>query len=343
MNSNMLKFSVIVPVYNVSKYINCCVQSILNQTYTNFELILVDDGATDDSGIICDKYASLDPRITVIHKKNGGLVQARCAGARIAIGDYIACIDGDDWVAEQYLESFYKVIKKYKADIVCGGYIRSVGDKSYKIKFNAGQVFYNKHEIMENIFPYLIHDLNGRYIQPNIWAKVFKRELYVKNQLRVPNIRLGEDFLVTIPCIYSANTIAINENCEYFYRFNQNSITQGGSFDWNESETIFNYMASVVDNQDMFIEQLKRREVHNIFNIAMSQFRQKCKQKMVYQDIYKKLDSNYVKTIVNGCEYNLFTKGELAKIIIKHKIVFAIKIIWLLTGLSLKIKYFSKY
>ena len=101
-------------------------------------------------------------------------------------------------------------------------------------------------------------------------------------------------------------------------------------------------MISVVDNQDMFIEQLKRREVHNIFNIAMSQFRRKCKHEEIYQNIYKKLDSNYIKKIVNGCEYNLFTKGWLAKIIIKYKMVFAIKIIWLLTGLSFKVKYFQK-
>ena len=99
-------FSVIVPVYNIERYLEKCVDSILNNTYKNFELILVDDGAPDGCPRICDSYSEKDKRVRVIHKKNGGLVSARQAGIEIATGDYVVCVDGDDWVSENYLELF---------------------------------------------------------------------------------------------------------------------------------------------------------------------------------------------------------------------------------------------
>ena len=95
----MLLFSVIVPVYNVEEYLSKCIESVLGQTYTQFELILVNDGSTDNCGKICDEYAAKDRRIRVVHKENGGLVSARQKGAGEATGDYVCCLDGDDWLA----------------------------------------------------------------------------------------------------------------------------------------------------------------------------------------------------------------------------------------------------
>lgn len=100
----MTLVSVIVPVYNVEKYMRKCIDSIINQTYTNLEIILVDDGALDRSGEICDEYAQIDPRIKVLHKKNGGLASARNAGIKIATGEYISYIDSDDWVETEFIE-----------------------------------------------------------------------------------------------------------------------------------------------------------------------------------------------------------------------------------------------
>ena len=110
--------SIIVPVYNVEKYIERCIKSILNQSFTNFELILVDDGSPDNCGKICDEYKKKDSRIKVIHKKNGGLSDARNAGLNIATGKYIGFVDSDDIIHPQMYEKLFNCINKYNSDIV---------------------------------------------------------------------------------------------------------------------------------------------------------------------------------------------------------------------------------
>ena len=119
-------FSVIVPIYNIEKYIRRCIDSVLLQSFTDFELILVDDGSPDSCGAICDEYAKKDERIKVIHQENGGLVSARQAGIKAASGDYIFHLDGDDAVLPDALESAYKIICDTDADIVSFSYKCSI-------------------------------------------------------------------------------------------------------------------------------------------------------------------------------------------------------------------------
>lgn len=113
-----MKLSVVVPVYQVEAYVSRCIESILQQSYQNLELILVDDGSTDLSGCICDKYAQKDNRIRVIHKQNAGVVSSRKAGAGIATGEYIVCVDGDDWIEADYIAKFVSAARNTKADVV---------------------------------------------------------------------------------------------------------------------------------------------------------------------------------------------------------------------------------
>ena len=110
--------TLIVPVYNVEKYLNRCIDSILNQTLEDFELILVDDGSKDNSGNICDEYMRKDRRVKVIHKENGGLSDARNSGIEISTGEYLSFIDSDDWVEKEFLETLYNNAIKYQAEIV---------------------------------------------------------------------------------------------------------------------------------------------------------------------------------------------------------------------------------
>ena len=109
--------SVIVPIYNVKAYLDRCVESLLGQSYKNLEIFLVDDGSTDGCGKVCDRYAAQDPRITVIHKKNGGLSDARNAALDVAQGEYYAFVDGDDWVSPYYVENLYRALRKADADM----------------------------------------------------------------------------------------------------------------------------------------------------------------------------------------------------------------------------------
>ncbi|EGO6689884.1 glycosyltransferase, partial [Enterococcus faecalis] len=119
----MPKISIIVPVYNVEKYLEKCVRSILAQTFTDFELILVDDGSPDSSGAMCDQFAEQDQRVKVIHKENGGLSDARNAGIEIATGEYLGFVDSDDYIADDMYELLYTNIVKEDADLsICGIY-----------------------------------------------------------------------------------------------------------------------------------------------------------------------------------------------------------------------------
>lgn len=145
----MPKISIIVPVYNVEKYLEKCVRSILAQTFTDFELILVDDGSPDSSGAMCDQFAEQDQRVKVIHKENGGLSDARNAGIEIATGEYLGFVDSDDYIADDMYELLYTNIVKEDADLsICGIYDVYEGRANCK-KFNTGN-FFQRRSIIVN-------------------------------------------------------------------------------------------------------------------------------------------------------------------------------------------------
>ena len=135
------KISVIVPVYKVEKYLKRCVESIVQQTYQNIEIILVDDGSPDRCPEMCDEYARRDARIKVIHKSNGGLSDARNAGLNIASGDYISFVDSDDWIEEDFIEILYKNMKKENADISIIGYTL-IWESGRKKRFTSDDEYY---------------------------------------------------------------------------------------------------------------------------------------------------------------------------------------------------------
>ena len=147
-------FSVVVPVYNVEKYLRECVESILRQTFDDFELILVDDGSKDSSGAICDEYAATDNRIKVIDKENEGQAIARNLGIKIAKGEYLGFVDSDDWVDEEYFENLYESAQRNNCDIACAGFKRCKPNKT-KIKksFNEEKVltFIKSKVIADNL------------------------------------------------------------------------------------------------------------------------------------------------------------------------------------------------
>ena len=164
--------SVIVPIYKVEKYLNKCVQSILNQTYENLEIILVDDGSPDNCGKICDQLAQKDDRIVVIHKQNGGLSSARNAGIEIANGEYIGFVDSDDYVEKFMYELLLKSIKESNTMLsVCAIYYTfENGEKIVKIKDEHDRVFDFKDAILE-MNTYKLFDMGA-------WSKLYHRDLF---------------------------------------------------------------------------------------------------------------------------------------------------------------------
>ena len=264
-------FSIIVPIYNIDNYLDKCIQSILSQTYTDFELILVDDGSKDSSPRICDNYANADNRIKVIHKPNGGLVSARKAGAEIAIGNYIVCVDGDDWILENYLEKFSTVIEAHSPSMICCNYLMGTEDSLFPQNFLAIERLYTRPEIERELFPNLIYSEKKRLISPNVWSKAFERSLYTKIQLSVPDeISLGEDAAVTFPYTTKSNTIYTIPEALYCYRYNPTSITKSKKpFSWDKLILRCENLESQIDTTlSTFSQQLNQSICHSLFNVT---------------------------------------------------------------------------
>ena len=220
-------FSVIVPIYNIEKYIRRCVDSVLGQTFADFELILVDDGSPDRCPEICDEYAKSDPRIKVIHKPNGGLVSARQAGIKLAAGEYIFNLDGDDAVTPDALERARQIIAQTRPDIVSFSYRPCkngvVGDVVHDL---AEEGLYGKKELEAQIFPKLLLDKNMRHMFYFLWGKAIRRELVMKHQLNVnPAISLGEDLSCVVPCYLECQSVYMSKQAVYLYTIRNDSIS----------------------------------------------------------------------------------------------------------------------
>lgn len=204
------KVSIIVPVYNIENYIRVCVESILAQTYESFELILVDDGSKDNSGILCDEYAAIDSRVKVIHKENGGVSSARNAGLQQAKGKWIMYVDGDDWIDPEMMTEMIAVAERDGADFIIGN-LRFVceGDNSWEYEMND----WNDDKKSS---------LN-KYIS-RVWTTVCgcmaKKELYDSHKLRSPEgISYCEDFHLAVRiCYYSPKVVHINKS---YYNYRQ--------------------------------------------------------------------------------------------------------------------------
>lgn len=216
----MIKLSIIVPVYNVERYIEKCVNSIMNQTFKEFELILVDDGSTDSCGVICDKYANLDPRVKVIHKKNGGLSSARNVGIKMSSAKYIAFVDSDDWIDEKMYEIMYKIMEKNEnIDIVQCGYIDAESE-DIEIETNYNSI---EFEVMDKKLA--LKNIYGLNAKENVvaWNKIYKYHLF--NEISFPEGKIHEDMFTTHRLLYKSNQVAFINEKLYFYRKTPNSIT----------------------------------------------------------------------------------------------------------------------
>ena len=205
--------SIIVPIYNIEGYIRECIDSILAQTYPDFELILVDDGSPDNCGRICDEYAEKDVRIKVIHKENGGLTSARNAGLSVAKGDWIMHVDGDDWIEPDMIESLIEAAKAAEADLVFGDFI--------KYGANAGnkQLPSWSSDKIDSLSRYIAYSMT------TIWGSIAKRSLYTEHSLKSPNgVSYCEDFHLIVRLCHYAKKIANVHRPFYHYRYRPTSI-----------------------------------------------------------------------------------------------------------------------
>ncbi len=214
--------SIIVPVYKTELYLAKCVESLLSQTYRNFELILVDDGSPDRCGAICDEYAQKDLRVKVIHKDNGGLSEARNTGIDLARGELITFIDSDDWVDTDYLSHLFLLLKKTGSDISVSN-LFTIFETDDTTPINTLPEIINEYTNFEALEQFA----GPRYMQMvHATGKIYRKDLF--EEIRFPVGKIYED-AVTIPkIIYQANKIVVTTKQLLFYRIRSDSITSAG-------------------------------------------------------------------------------------------------------------------
>lgn len=207
--------SIILPVYGVEQYLEKCIQSLVDQTYTNIEILLVDDGSKDRCPQIIDEWAKKDKRIIPIHKENGGQSSARNLGMDTAKGQYITFVDSDDWVESDYCEKLHHAAKLYDADIIVGSFKRVKDGKNYPAKFFIPS---------DNMYYPCCRDQAVRYFIEDavaVWGKMYKTE--VLNDIRFPQGRLAEEYAFQLKALKKSNTIAFVNAHLYDYRIRQDS------------------------------------------------------------------------------------------------------------------------
>ena len=212
--ANFPKISVIVPVYNTEKYLHRCIDSVLAQTYQDFELLLIDDGSKDSSGAICDEYAARDSRVKVFHKENGGVSSARNAGLAIASGDWIMHLDGDDWIEPDMLERLIRKGEDTGADIVMGDFLFAYSDRD--ILYSLPDWDNNKTASLNR---YIIS------VWTCVWGGIHKRSLYEEYQLKSPQgVTYCEDFHLMARLCYHAKKVVNIHQPFYHYRQQEGSV-----------------------------------------------------------------------------------------------------------------------
>lgn len=207
----MEKISIIAPVYQVEKYIGKCIESVINQTFKNFELILIDDGSKDKSGNICDEYAKRDKRIHVVHTENKGAASARNRGLDLATGKYIAFVDGDDYLAENMLDELYKVITQENCDVVVCDFLNlhANPDKDFSLQLSDSKV--SGREILSHL-----KNQKNYGVWTIVWNKLYKKEIL--KDLRFPEGKYFEDEIFSDQLYLRCNEVQVISDVLYYHR-----------------------------------------------------------------------------------------------------------------------------
>lgn len=257
------RIGVVVTVYNVEKYLKECVESIVNQTYRNLEIILVDDGSTDASGGICDEYQKRDVRIRVIHQKNEGVLAARYRGITETKCKYVTFIDGDDFIDLNTYEAVADSLAE-SVDIVAFGIIRYFNQKNQRKEISLiSPGKYSRKEIEQFVIPNMIWNLEEKEygLNPSLCTKVIKRSLLIDNleNIKLLGIHYGEDIALIYPIIKKARTFIVLDKCFYYYRQRETGVLPGyigdGEF-LNKLNKLYNFLIDHFADQKECVKQI---------------------------------------------------------------------------------------
>ena len=289
----MCEISIIVPIYNVEQYLRKCVDSILAQTFTDFEVILVDDGSPDNSGAICDEYAKLDSRVRVIHKENGGLSDARNAGIEIAKGKYLGFVDSDDFIDKDMYEILYNAFSVADIDMSIVGYYDQYGDYILNTDKDI-----EDFKVIDNIQA-VEEILKGRKLTANVWNKLYKKELF--QHIRFPKDVIAEDAFVIIELLLLVNKVGVDTKLKYHYMHRKESITSA-KFNPKDIDTVsawqYNYNLIKTNIPSLISDAYARVMWANFFVIdKLAIVKRTQREDKYYKEIKLTLIKNFLKII----------------------------------------------
>lgn len=220
-----MPISIIVPIYNVAQYLRACINSIVNQTYRDIEIILIDDGSTDDSGSICEEYKKIDERIVVIHQNNAGLSAARNAGIKLSTGEYITFIDSDDYISPDYIKKLHSCFADNTIDIVVCDLKKvpekvELSDINLQVEKDTNSVRLSNCQAIEEVYKSSYHGID--FVS---FAKLYRKALFEINEIEFPVGKIHEDAFTTYKLFYASKEIVYVDIPMYFYRIRGGSIT----------------------------------------------------------------------------------------------------------------------
>lgn len=250
--------SIVVPAYNAERYLEECVDSIIKQSSSEMEIIIVDDGSSDDTPQICDKFMGKHGNLSVIHKENGGSVSARKAGVSAAKGQYITFVDSDDWIEVGYIQRLIEIVKRYSPDLIAvtGHYKVETDGRIIQYWENEKTGLYQRSQLEMDVFPEILYrePYYSFGVTPTLWLKVIKKTIVRDCMKDVPDcITMGDDLCVSYPAILKAQTIYFADICGYYYRMNPTSITH--KYDKNaiiKIVTLLNYIEKKLEQDTIY-------------------------------------------------------------------------------------------
>lgn len=270
--SKQFLFSIIVPAYNSATFIKKCIDSVLKQTYSEFELVLVDDGSKDDTFNICKSYAGSDSRVKVLHKANGGHTSARNEGLKSAKGEYVLFLDSDDWIATDVLEICQaEIVQNNCPDIIIYQIYNTLTKECFINNIPNG--YYQCKEDYDKIIGSLLMDESGSSIfVKSLSGKVFKKEIIMGNQLTIPHeLRIAEDAAAFVSAVLDSTSISVNSNARYFCFVREGSVSH--SSDKNAFQRLpymFEYYKKKLQNCNYDISrQFERYIISQLYTAAL--------------------------------------------------------------------------
>lgn len=323
--------SIIVPVYNVENYLDDCISSILNQTYKNIEIIVVDDGSTDSSGKKCDDYSLKDKRIKVFHKKNSGLGLTRNYGIERSSGKYILFVDSDDYVSVDMVSSMINQVNKYSVDSVISGWYKVSENGKIKYEEKYSNELFTGDNVKNLLLPRMIGSApdSKDSIFTTACAKLYSADIIKNSNLRFVSEReiQSEDLAFQLDYFVVSKKAAVIDNCVYYYRTNQNSLTtkyKANRFD--EIKKVYTYVLDKISINDfpssinLRLSKMMFVQLKVCFNQEIPMINNKTKKECL-MSIKKYMTDELIQEIV--CNYpinKLKFSQKLYLLIIKHKL-----------------------